>query len=138
MSTEITHPQPASRLPAFGLVTDWNFIKGREQYLGFVKDWKEAYRYLSIEIRARKLTHRASQSNAAVKGNPKSLGLIALIPKAQMRNHYVADTLLRIARICPERDCDLATWLITIRAQAKVKAQEFWLEEHKAGEKDAP
>ncbi len=137
MSTEITHPQPASRLPAFGLVTDWSFLKGREQYLGFVADWKAAYKYLSVEIRARKLTHRAGQSNAAKKGNPNSLALIALIPKAQPRNHYVADTLLKMAVHNPAHDRFLATWLIEIRAQAKVKANQFWKEEHKTEERSA-
>jgi hypothetical protein len=131
MSTEITHPQPASRLPQFGLVTDWSFIKGREQYVAFVAEWKEAYRYLSVEIRARKLTHRASQSNAVKPGNERSLALIAQIPKAQPRNHYVADNLQRMAVHNPAHDRFLATWLIEIRAQAKVKAQQFWKEEHK-------
>lgn len=130
MSNDITQPQPASRLPAYGLVQDWSFIKGREQYLGFVTDWKAAYKYLSTEIRARKLIHRASQSNTVKPGNQKSLDLIKLVPVAQFRNNYVADTLFNIGANREKSDTLLAQWLLIIRAQAKVKAQEFWIAEN--------
>lgn len=131
MDNDITAPQSASRLPTYGAEINWSFIKGREQYLVFVKDWKAAYKYLSIEIRARKLIRRSSQSNDAKPGNEKAAALIKLVPNAQFRNNWVGDTLLQIKGNRENSDTSLAWWLLEIRKLSKVKAQEFWLAENK-------
>lgn len=154
MNNQTTIEQSAFRLPTYGQSIDWSFIRTREQYLAFRQDWRLMYFALSDLIRCRKLLYRANQSLAAKPaGNDHAQQLIAKSEKLRLPgNQWLTDnlklaTMPSMGMKVPPRNghyamrghrtitltgtAALCEWMLQLRAQSKVKSNEFWQEDQR-------
>ncbi len=124
----IIAPQGASRLPKQGSVIDWTFCSTKESYLAFVREWKHVYRWLSLDIRQHKLEVREAFSERANPGNPKAADL----EKRAIAALNAKNSIGLPAWVTQEKFMwsSTATWLLEVRAQAKIKAAEAWTIQH--------
>jgi hypothetical protein len=123
MNTETIAPQAASCLPNYGPVTDWTFCQSKATYLAFVKEWKENYKLLSAHIRHDKLSWKLSCAKDPAK--------IARLEK-QTSVAPAAMTPWLKANARPWNKSALATWMLSVRAEAKVQAEASYQAAKKA------
>lgn len=146
MNNEIIAQQAASCLPSYGPIADWAFCQNKETYLRFVREWKLMYRYLSADARYQRLCWRASQSNRAMPDNPKAKALWAQSkdpvkdlglgekPEWLKTNEALPNwkNPWKVGDKLTYGQQALASWMLNVRKEAKVKSHESYLRSKKS------